>query len=880
MKTTELSNTPVKGFSLTLHDGKAVVRQQNRINGLIGVRQDRIPPQYHNILAQATFSGNSVNENITWTTDVFDHEPQRLGELVGTQHAKYLDILQSAFQAYANAFSDAKESVRKLIKAAITYSDESKVYCGDDRVVITEWGMTPKGRSSLFGLPIAIEDTPSHKFKINDSGNYDDPEDDLEEVSDNHQNDTPKDIEYGDQNGTPEDVDQGNQIDTPEDGDQGNNDDTREAADQGNNGESASDESSDGTTGNNGTIVNDNSGDNSDSGNHDSGNINGGNNGGEKEKNYWRWIIPLLLLLLILLACVYFKCCASNKDVIEPVTPGIDSTDVVLSNDSLRYVVNNRLLLLVTNKEKSLEDFAEAFYKKYNKKDFIISNPDTIINRVTLTLPSEARDSIEECLPTEFEEFGLIIIPESMYRNSYRASDPAFDDEKKRWYFDECSVFDAWDVTMGSDEIIVAIIDDGFDLNHPELKGKIVKPYNAVLHNDNVMPSPSGHGTHVAATAIGNADNNSGISGIAPKCKLMPIQVGDAQGNMTSSAILDAVVYAIGNGADVVNMSLGMAFGPFVQFAPIHIQKNFRDNMFLQEEKVWRYLFNIADANDVTFVLAGGNENCLIGLDPMQRSEKVIKVSAVRPNLEKADFSNYGDMSTVSAPGVRIYNAIPGNKYTYMDGTSMAAPIVTGGCALLKSKEPSLTTAQLVQMLQSTGKTSPSDVGPVVNFANALKNGTCDAPDCEDVNKRYQELLAELEQLKREHPGCIQHPDTLALPKDLTLDQLVGRWKSTSTLKNDEEEDVVIYFTFNGTSTARLDIIEQSGSNFFAPLSVNITNDKVYIDQPEHAVSKSSSRRYSPYKFILKPGLDRKADGNAKNKMEAANVFDFNLINI
>lgn len=396
----------------------------------------------------------------------------------------------------------------------------------------------------------------------------------------------------------------------------------------------------------------------------------------------------------------------------------------------------------------------------------------------------------------------------------------------------------------------------------------------------NVMPSPSGHGTHVAATAIGNADNSTGISGIAPKCKLMPIQVGDAQGNMTTSAILDAVIYAINNGADVVNMSLGMSFGPFVQFAPVYIQKNFRANMFLQEEHVWNHLFNIARQNNVTFVLAGGNENCLIGLDPMQRSENVIKVSAVQPDKQKASFSNYGDMSTVSAPGVRIFNAIPGNRYTFMDGTSMAAPIVAGGCALLKSNDPGLSVAELAQILRQTGNPSTSDVGPIVDFAKALNVEYCDADECSKINERYNELLAELEKLRKNHPGCIQQPDTLSIPKDVSVDQLLGRWKSTTSLYNEQEDEVVIYFTFNGTSNARLDIIEPAGYDYSANLTVSISDDQVFIDQLEPARNSNTGKSYNPYKFVLKPDRNRKADGNAKNKMETANIFNFNLIKL
>lgn len=865
MKTIELCTTALSQFNLTLNEGKAVVRNQNRINGLIGVRNSLIPEQFHNLLAKATFIGNAVNESIIWTTDVFESEPRKLSELTGGEKAKYNAVLQEALRVHASAFVDAEDSVKKKLYAAITYSSDASVYCADGRIVITEWGMSPKGNPNLIGMPLFIEDPIQEKHKSGIEKEMEGgQEDDSKIVSGNNDDSALGNGEFDEMELRRDDFARNKKKDADD------NAQTNLQGD-GNNPLGNNDTIASNTTNNGGTTNDENAIGVGDTSNNDCK---------KKKSKWWRWLLPLLLLIAILLACILTKGCSSTGTVV-PVTPAIDSTQIVLSKDSLRYIANNRLLLLLTKENASIDDFAKKFREKYkDEKRYILSNPDTLIKRVTLTFPAEERNSLEEKLPDEFQEFGLVVIPETMYKNSYRASDPDFIDDNKRWYFDECSVFDAWDTTMGSDDVVVAVIDDGFDLNHPELKGKVVKPYNAVMHNDNVTPSSSGHGTHVAATAIGNADNENGLSGIAPKCKLMPIQVGDAQGNMMTSAILDAVVYAINNEADVVNMSLGMSFGPFVQFAPQYIQKNFRANIFLQEERVWNHLFNIARQNNVTFVLAGGNENCLIGLDPMQRSPNTIKVSAVQPDRQKAVFSNYGDMSTVSAPGVRIFNAIPGNRYTYMDGTSMAAPIVTGGCALLKSHDPGFTVSDLTQILRETGNVSPSDVGPIVNFAKALSVEYYDVDNCTKINERYNELLAELEKLKREHPECIQQPDTLSIPEDLTINQLDGRWKSTTSLYNEQEDEVVIYFTFNGTSNARLDIIEPNGMTYTAGLSVSISNDQIFIDQSEPARSSFAKKGYNPYRFVLKPDQNRKAEGNAKNKVEATNIFDFNLIKI
>lgn len=856
----ELSTSQLKKYNLTLCDGEAVVRNQNRINGLIGVRSKDIPAQYHGLLAKANFTGNVVNESIIWTSDVFKSEPVRLSDLHGEEHTRYNDILDDALASYASAVSTADERVRKLLYAAITYPSESAVYCADGRVVITEWGMTPVGEKAPIGMPYSIDDP--------------------DKVRTHRPGDTVS--AGGDDNG---DINVKGDDDLPDGRRTAPDIKTDEPDVSGTGGRPRPD--NDTTGGNTGTT-----GGNVPEKSETSGRNTGGGGavvppppgGGGAKKPWWKkWWLWLLALLALLLLIGLFKDCGGPAPVAPvPVTsPELNPDDVTLTEDSVRYVAGDRVILLITDKEKSMDSFVSDFRAKYPDADkYALSNVDTVIGRVTLVLPKEERTAMSEKLPAEFADYGLVVIPETMYKTDATANDPALQDAQKRWHFDETSVFDAWDETMGSDEIVVAVIDDGFDLSHPELAGKIVKPYNAVTHDSNVFPSKSGHGTHVAATAVGNANNGAGTAGIAPGCKLMPIQVGDRNGQMTTSAILDAVVYAIKNGADVVNMSLGMSFGPFAQFAPQHVQKNFRANMLLDEQRVWDYLFDIARQNNVTFVLAGGNENILIGLDPMQRSSNTIKVSATQPDRYKASFSNYGDMSVVSAPGVDIYNAIPGGRYTVMDGTSMASPIVAGGVALLKSKDRTLSTADIANILRETGNPSPSDVGPIVNFARALKaDPALTDGDCEEVNRRYNELLQELEQLRRDHPGCIQQPDTLALPEDFTPADLTGRWKSTTTLTNMEDEEVVLYFTFDGTPSGRLDVVEPDGTTYTAPLSVSVSNDVAYIDQTA-AATAPGHRGYNPYNFVIKPDRNRKAEGRARNKVEAQNQFEFRLTRI
>ena len=126
-------------------------------------------------------------------------------------------------------------------------------------------------------------------------------------------------------------------------------------------------------------------------------------------------------------------------------------------------------------------------------------------------------------------------------------------------------------------------------------------------------------------------------------------------------------------------------------------------------------------------VLAGGNEDLLIGLDPMQRSEDVVKVVALDKNLAKANFSNYcknwnNKNTFISAPGVAIYSAIPNNQFQSMDGTSMAAPIVTGAIALIKSVNPNLKNKEILKILRETSKPlADRSCPPLLQIDTALK---------------------------------------------------------------------------------------------------------------------------------------------------------------
>lgn len=411
------------------------------------------------------------------------------------------------------------------------------------------------------------------------------------------------------------------------------------------------------------------------------------------------------------------------RDVLPPnqgEMPPIDTTKII-REPGKPVIISNRLNVLMENEDKSIMDLAKEFKAKYPDDKYKVGYYDDVVKRMQIEVPPEERLKLKTEIPEKFApEYELFVFDESLFEGGYTPDDPAFSFTDKSWYLKSINAPNAWDITKGSANLTIAIVDNGFSLKHPELQSKVVMPYNVWLHSKEIFAQNIDHGTHVAGTALALMDNKKGLCGIAPNCGFMPIQVANKQGLMTTTSILDGILYALYQGADVINVSLGMQFTGTL---PESEQRNLQNNHFKEEERLWNKVMEISDKHKTIIVVAAGNENMLAGVNPMSRPKNFIVVSAVdKSNREyhKAGFSNYGDYSTVSAPGVSIYSTVGNSDYQVMDGTSMAAPIVTGTIALMKSLNDSLTAEQIVCILQGTGKPAEGKVGNLIQIDKAL----------------------------------------------------------------------------------------------------------------------------------------------------------------
>jgi len=601
-------------------------------------------------------------------------------------------------------------------------------------------------------------------------------------------------------------------------------------------------------------------------------------------KKWWFWLL-LLGILFVLLYLIFF-CCNGNPHLPdrEGEIPPIDTTKIV-EDPNGKPVISNQLILYIGSRDKTVDELVEDFKELYPGDEYKVVYYNTEgAKRVNIEFPASEKENLKKKLNDEFTEYNLVIVDEAIYNNNLTPPDPGFSDNHKNWSYQAVKVYSAWDKTEGNPDIIVAIIDDGFDLGHPEFEGKIVKPFNIPAGNSrpNTAEGRMFHGTHVAATAIGNVGNAQGLCGIAPRCAFMPIQVGDRNGNMSTTAIIDAIFYAIDNGADVVNMSLGVPAPPGMSNLSIDEQEEIIRNTYLDDEDLWNQIFKVADDNNVTFVLAGGNDDCLIGLDAMQRTPYTINVSAINPLNRKAVFSNYGRLSTISAPGVEIYSALPDKSFGFLQGTSMAAPMVTGGVALLKSVNPDLTTQEIVQILQETGV--PIDehvkiVGNLMQLSVAL--GASDDSsrfkvDCPEIQKQIDSLLSEIEKLKNE---CYNSDtsENLIIPDDpKDFDFAEGVWKSTTDLFNTNSgEKVELYFEFNQDGTGEVTYLEVDGNKCYSDLTLSIDNKSLEFAQLTEALC-DDSKRYMVHTFVCK-SVDNDVAKCVASASDGSKVIEFML---
>jgi subtilisin family serine protease len=244
----------------------------------------------------------------------------------------------------------------------------------------------------------------------------------------------------------------------------------------------------------------------------------------------------------------------------------------------------------------------------------------------------------------------------------------------------------AWDETHGDPGVVIAVLDTGVDMTHPDLSAKVVSAGHDFVNDDEDATDDFWHGTHVAGVAAADTNNSEGIAGVAWNCKILPVKVMGAEGEGYYSWIIDGIVWAADQGAKVINLSLG----------------GDADDPFLED--ACKY----AHDKGVVLVASAGNDAAAV-VYPAAYDDYVLAVAATDYNDEWTDFSNFGPQVDVAAPGQWIMGPIPlwapeegYLPYAFASGTSMAAPHVSGMAALLFSLKPELKPDEVMAIIRYT----------------------------------------------------------------------------------------------------------------------------------------------------------------------------------
>lgn len=276
--------------------------------------------------------------------------------------------------------------------------------------------------------------------------------------------------------------------------------------------------------------------------------------------------------------------------------------------------------------------------------------------------------------------------------------------------------------------IVVAVLDTGVQLNHPDLVGSWTEARYDFVDDDavpnDVADGQDNDGDGHIDEAFGHGTHISGILHLtAPDARIMPLRVLEADGHGNIFVIAEAIQFAVANGADIISLSLGST-----------------QESDLMED----ILKDVVERTDVIVIAAAGNMNSNAEQFPASE-EEVLAVTSIDAGSKKSDFANYGEWIDVAAPGEAILSAFPVSDWATWSGTSMAVPFVSGQAALIRSAVPTMKAAEVTAYIrasaQSLDSLNPQFEGELgagrVNIGGSIRalcneDGTCSEPNLSD----------------------------------------------------------------------------------------------------------------------------------------------------
>lgn len=334
---------------------------------------------------------------------------------------------------------------------------------------------------------------------------------------------------------------------------------------------------------------------------------------------------------------------------------------------------------------------------------------------------------------------------------TYAPNDTAIGNQ---YFLNLINAFNAWDIQKGDTNIVVGITDTGWDPSHPDLLGNVKKnyadPINGIdddndgyidnfmgwdlgMDDNDALFESTAHGVYVTGLAAAVTDNITGVASVGFKTKFLPIKISNSAGILTKA--YQGIVYAADHGCFVINCSWG-------SFFPGQFQKDVIN-------------YAVIDKGCLVVAAVGNNDNDTLFYPAAY--DGVLSVAASEQSDFKKNNSNYGYYVDISAPGEAMFTTGSAGSFGLNGGTSMAAPVVSGGAALVKAQFPSYTNQQIAALLRTTADDLNS-LNPL--YIDKLGKGRLDLFDAlTTINPQFLDLTSTT--LKDKNDNLFEQGDTI-----------------------------------------------------------------------------------------------------------------------
>lgn len=314
---------------------------------------------------------------------------------------------------------------------------------------------------------------------------------------------------------------------------------------------------------------------------------------------------------------------------------------------------------------------AQAMLDAFNEVDAVIVSELSDLDMTVLRIAAGTQEAVAAKLNAS--ELFEAIHKNYVLEAEATPSDPSFNVQS---YLTQIGAPQAWDITTGSQSVVIAVVDSGIESTHPDLSSKILRGWN-VRTNTNDFRDVKGHGTLVAGVAGAMSNNAVGISGVTWSSPILGVRVSDDSGQATARDVTAGILWAVNNGAKVINVS----------FAP------------LWSNSLVKSAVELAFNRGAIVVISAGNGG---SVQTATGYEQALFVGAIDSSNLITNFSDRGPFVDLVAPGKSIYTTAIGATYRPADGTSFAAPVVAGVAALAWSTNTDLRPTTIQSILLST----------------------------------------------------------------------------------------------------------------------------------------------------------------------------------